>query len=286
MSPARFIYLVLTGLCLIGSTVAYAADDPQGVLPRHSPVPGGIAIVTLGTMDQPPPKAYYRGKQVITLKPGTHWVAVVGIPLSAKAGPDSIEVRRGKASTRLNFDIQAKKYPAQYLTIKNDRQANPNPDDLKRINAEKRRSDEARNRFTDDTLTTLRLMPPAKGRRSSAFGLQRFFNKQPRNPHSGLDIAAPAGTAIVAPANGRVVESGHYFFNGNVVFIDHGQGLVTMYCHMQSIDVKIGDRVTRGQKIGKIGATGRVTGPHLHWGVTLNGHSVDPELLLSESPFK
>lgn len=278
--------LVMTILALFAASPAFAIDDPGSILPTHSPVPGGVAIVTLGTLDTPPPTAYYKGKRVITVKPGDHWVAVVGLALSETPGNKQIEVRRGQAKTTLSFEVKPKKYPTQYLTIKNKRKVNPNPDDLKRIGAEKKRSIAARNRFTEVELNTLKLQPPAHGRRSSAFGLKRFFNKQPRNPHSGLDIAAPAGTPILSPADGEVVETGHYFFNGNVVFIDHGQGLVTMYCHMQAIDVSIGDRVTTGQTIGKIGATGRVTGPHLHWGVTLNGQSVDPELLLSESPFK
>ncbi len=286
MHPKGLPALLLMIFTVINSSIACAAGDSGDILPKHSPVPGGVAIVTLGTLDTPPPTAYFNNKRVITIKPGEHWVAVVGIPLAEKPGSKSLEVRRGQASTKLQFEVKPKKYPAQYLTITNKRKVNPNQDDLNRIGAEKKRSTAARNRFTETELTTLKLYPPAKGRRSSAFGLKRFFNKQPRNPHSGLDIAAPAGSPIVAPANGEVVETGHYFFNGNVVFIDHGQGLVTMYCHMQTIDVEIGDRVSTGQAIGKIGATGRVTGPHLHWGVTLNGQSVDPELFLSESPFK
>lgn len=280
------IRLVFASLLMAVCTLSHAVDDPHGILPKHDPVPGGIALVTLGSLETPPPAAFFQGKRVMTLKPGEHWVAVVGIPLDAKPGPQSLKVTRGKASTEVNFEVTPREYPSQYLTIKNKRQVNPNPDDLKRIQDEKRRSDQARTRFTETVPETLRLQPPAHGRRSSAFGLRRFFNKQPRKPHSGLDIAAPTGTPILAPADGEVVETGHYFFNGNVVFIDHGQGLVTMYCHLQTIDVKIGQSVKTGQILGTIGATGRVTGPHLHWGVTLNGESVNPELLLARSPFR
>ena len=125
-------------------------------------------------------------------------------------------------------------------------------------------------------------IPPVDGRLSSLFGLKRFFNNQPKNPHSGLDIAAPAGTPIQAPASATVINTGDYYYNGNTVFLDHGQGLISGYFHMTEIKVKAGQQLKQGDIIGTVGATGRVTGPHLHWNVYLNRTKVDPALFIAD----
>ena len=168
----------------------------------------------------------------------------------------------------------------QRLTIKSSRKVNPYPEDMERITRERREMDRIFTSFTDAPKVALSFIPPVDGPVSSSFGLRRILNGQPRSPHSGMDIAAPEGTDILAPAAGVIAATGDYFFNGNTVLIDHGQGLVTMYCHMSQIDVQPGRKVARGELLGKVGKTGRVTGAHLHWGVSLNNARVNPGLFL------
>ena len=155
-----------------------------------------------------------------------------------------------------------------------------------RVGRERKIIDGALNNFREVPVEGISLAPPVDGPRSSSFGLRRFFNDQPRSPHKGMDIAASSGTPIRAPREGIVTATGDYFFNGNTVIVDHGQGYVTMYCHMSEIEVEEGQTVATGETLGAVGATGRVTGPHLHFGTYLNGTAVDPAVVLTtpESP--
>ena len=252
-------------------------------LPRESRVPGGVAIIGLGSSDEPPGSVIFNGHAAPVLNDGTTWVAVVGIPLDASPGRHAAILRPVRGAEReLEFTVSDKRYAEQRLTVTNQRHVEPSSDDLERIARERKRIDAALGSFAADRVPQLVMRAPVDGRRSSSFGLRRFFNEQPRNPHSGMDIAAPTGTPILSPAPGVVTDTGDYFFNGNTVFVDHGQGVVTMYCHLSRIDVRPGDPVDTGTPLGLVGATGRVTGPHLHWGVAVNRALVDPALFLAE----
>ncbi|HLA40699.1 MAG TPA: M23 family metallopeptidase, partial [Candidatus Glassbacteria bacterium] len=172
-------------------------------------------------------------------------------------------------------------YQESRITIIDERKVTPLPMDMGRINRETRLIQAAKATWSEKADPSLLLTQPVAGVYSSSYGLRRFFNEQPRNPHSGLDIAAPEGTPVKAAGPGKVVMTGEYFFNGNTIFIDHGQGLLTMYCHLRKIAVQPGQDIAVGQIIGAVGQTGRVTAAHLHWSVILNGTMVDPELFIA-----
>jgi len=267
----RLLTFFLT-FCLIQSANA------EGFITRllNKPVPGGVVVVDLGS-GATAPRVRYQEKPVLVIKEdGQRWIAVVGVPLGAQPGEQRLEVD-GKP---LAFHVEDREYRAQHITLKNQRQVNPNPDDLKRIERELAEQTDAYRQFSPNQPSNLLFDKPVDGPLSSPFGLRRFFNGEERNPHSGLDFAAKTGTPIKAPAAGKVILTGDYFFNGKTVFVDHGQGLISMFCHLSQIDVKVGDQLARGAVLGKVGATGRATGPHLHWNVSLNDARVDPSIFI------
>lgn len=273
----RFLLAAL--LCLLAVN-SYALK-----LPKENRVPGGVAILPLeGLNSTKRPSAFYKSQRVMVVSSqGTQyaakakWLAIAGIPLSAKA---STKQHLRANATSFYFSIKDKAYKSQYLKVKNKRHVNPDPNDLKRWKREKAEMVQAFKSWSTPAIPVTEFSLPAKGPFSSPFGLKRFFNNQPRNPHSGLDIAGPVSAPISTPAPGKVVAVGHYFFNGKTVIIDHGYGLTSMYCHMSKIAVKLGQQVKQGDSLGKIGKTGRVTGPHLHWSISLNNTRVDPLLFV------
>ncbi len=247
-------------------------------LPDELNAPGGVVIIPINSKDRP--KAFFYDKRVLVIGESQNWKAIIGIPLKIELGEHKLKVVSNGVEANYLFEVVGKAYEAQYLTIKNKRQVKPNKEDMLRITRERKLISKAKINWREIDNVPLRFIKPAKGPFSSSFGLRRFFNNQPRNPHSGLDIAAETGTPIVAPAAGIVTNAGDYFFNGKTVFLDHGQGLITMYCHMENISVEEGDIVDVNDLLGTIGSTGRVTGAHLHWSVILNNTTVEPLLFL------
>jgi murein DD-endopeptidase MepM/ murein hydrolase activator NlpD len=251
-----------------------------GAEPRHSPWPGGIGVLTLNGSERP--EVSIGGRPVLVLRQDDAWHAIVGIPLDHPADqPVTIDVSQGGEPARqLTFDLGEADYRVQRLTV-DSKYVEPDPEALARILTEREVLDTALNHFRPEDLGDIDLASPAPGTRSSSFGSRRVFNDQPRSPHKGMDIAAVAGTPIRAPLAGTVTVTGDFYFNGNTVIVDHGQGLISLYCHLSAIDVAEGQVVEADTLLGKVGATGRVTGAHLHFATYLNGTAVDPALPLA-----
>jgi murein DD-endopeptidase MepM/ murein hydrolase activator NlpD len=242
-------------------------------LEQDSAYPGGIAVVDIGPSNK---SVTFDNKRVFTIKRDGNWYALIGISLSEKR--KSIKVNIGKKEKIIK--IGTKEYKKQYITLdgKKKKYVGLSKKNLDRHYKEKALSKEVLNSFSSSDIDKLQFVKPVNSSFSQSFGKRRYFNNQPRKPHSGSDMSGKIGTPIKAALAGKVKIARDFFFSGNIIYLDHGQGLITLYAHLDSFDVKEGDYVEKGQIIGKVGKTGRVTGPHLHYGVALNGNMVDPKL--------
>ena len=279
MTPS-LMRLVLALAILTPSSVA-------GALPKAENVPGGIALVDLGVAKNRgnPPRAWFGEQPVLVAAEKGRWVAVLGLALDLPAGTHRLRAIVAGEEKTLPFEVGEKNYPEQRITLKDSSKVNLSAADEVRAVSEIAEIQGFKRHWREADDTDSDFVLPAEGRLASRFGLRRFFNGEPRSPHSGLDLAVPRGTPIKASAHGQVLAVDDYFFNGKTVFVDHGNGLISMYCHLDRIDVEAGDAVGQGQRIGLSGKTGRASGPHLHWSVILNGAMVDPALFV-EAPKK
>jgi murein DD-endopeptidase MepM/ murein hydrolase activator NlpD len=269
LKPVSFLNALLGTLLLF--------QNPVAAQPTHTPVPGGVAVIALPASTS---HAQFLGNPVLITGDSASPIALVGIAMDQTPGPAQLDLVNGAIA----FDVLEKNYLTERLTITDNNKVTPPARDYDRIGRDRQEMMAVFESFTADRTidaATLAFITPVEGRISSPFGKRRILNNQPRNPHSGLDIAAPEGTPIKAAASGIVRATGDYFFNGNTVLIDHGQGLITMYCHLSKIEVRLNAVVEQGDIIGRVGQTGRVTGPHLHFSVNLNQTRVDPALFLS-----
>ena len=272
----RLLFPMLVGTAF--GPMVFGAEP--GALPfKASPVPGGVAIIPIQGKKQVP-TVTYRGEPVLMRRGAAGWVAVVGLPLSAKPGQDKIEV---DGHTVL-FTIKPKRYPEQRVHLEDQRKVTPNAEDEARIAKEQLLIVPARKAWPEGLTPSLSFRQPTPGSLTASFGMRRIFNGVPRSPHSGLDIRAPQGQTVRAPAAGVVVLTGDFFFSGNSVFVAHGEGVVSLLCHLSKTSVKAGQTVQVGDVLGEVGMTGRASGPHLHWSLSLNNAWVDPWLFLGSKP--
>lgn len=248
-------------------------------LPENHAVNGGLTIIPIDIKQKP--EAYFNDKRIIvTPSPNENqWLLIVGIPLDSHQEIQRLTIKKPLKAT-VPFHVSEKFYKTQYLTISNKRKVDPFAKDRKRIDQENEKMAKLFATWTDGNPFKEKYIAPVHGPISSLFGLRRVYNKKPRAPHSGLDIAAPAGTPVKVTSQGKVVDADNYFFTGNTVIVDHGQGVFSLYAHLSEINVKKGEKIKQGDIIGKVGQTGRVTGPHLHWSMVMNETLVDPLLFV------
>jgi murein DD-endopeptidase MepM/ murein hydrolase activator NlpD len=211
------------------------------------------------------------------------WRAIVGVDLDQRPGryTAAVDAIAGGTSARrsLNLVVGRRSFPTRKLTVEPDF-VNPPPDVVTRIQAEQQF---LRSMYADSAMRRLweaAFIRPVPQPANSRFGSRSVYNGVPRSPHAGTDFLSPAGTPVKAPNAGRVVAARDLFFTGNTIVVDHGLGMFSTLAHLSRIDVREGDLVVAGQLLGLVGATGRVTGPHLHWAVSVSGARVDPLSLL------
>lgn len=282
------MYIFTVTFRIFQCVLAFALVSPglaHASLPQDLSVPGGVAVVPLGSVSEnaKAPQSWLGDQPVLVTSDHDEWYAVVGLSLDTTPGSHQLRVQIAGETKMQDFMVSSKDYPEQHITLKDKSKVDLSPADEARAEREIGVITELKHYWRAAPETDLAFILPAKGELSSLFGLRRFFNEQPRSPHAGIDLAVDRGTPVNASARGRVLAADDYFFNGKTVFIDHGNGLITMYCHLDRIDVKAGETVSKGRRIGLSGKTGRATGPHLHWSVILNGAMVDPELFLPQT---
>ena len=247
---------------------------------------GDVAlIVVTGAAGAPEMDGSVAGRPLFFFPYADGYAALIGIDLEAKPGKTPWRIgfvdRGGVARKSAGaITVKARKFPVQRLSLPAT-MVDLSPENERRAEAEA-----ARLRTLFDTISSERLWrgrftePVASRGKAEGFGSRRIINGKPRSPHAGADFAAPAGTPVVAANRGRVALVVEFFFGGRLVALDHGEGLYTLYMHLDRVDVAEGALVERGSIIGAVGSTGRATGPHLHWSAELRRTRIDPEALL------
>jgi len=253
---------------------------PQVAVDARSVRPGEVLRVTVRAASSDAPvivRSFERDWPVYADGPG-RWRALVGIDLDTRPGRYVLAVTTASGRVERTLDVQRRVFPTRRLTVDPDL-VNPPPEMRERIDREARALREVWTTSSRERLWSA-FVRPVPDAANSAFGTRSIYNGEARSPHGGADFSSPAGRPIEAPGAGRVVVAEPLYFTGNTVVIDHGQGLFSLLAHLSEIDVHPGEMVAGGEVLGKVGATGRVTGPHLHWTVRLNGARVDPLSLL------
>ncbi len=273
---------VLAVLKVLTVSVVLAAGAPVAQAPidvrARAISPGEVLLVTVVSGPPITVHAFDRDWPSSPIESG-RWQALVGIDLGTKPGRYDLTVRDGSGVIHRTLTVHARAFPTRHLTV-DPNLVHPPPEMEARVEREAQHMRELWEHPAPQRLWTAAFVRPVPDPANSAFGTRSVYNGEPRPPHTGADFLSPAGRPVKAPNGGRVVLAEALYFTGNTVIIDHGLGLFSLLAHLSEIDVNAGDTVAAGDVVGKVGATGRVTGPHLHWTVRLNNARVDPLSLL------
>jgi len=264
-------------LCLPLLAYAEMVQKPEIILEPNTPGLGDIAVITVKNVDGPV-QGIFNGKKLYFNKSKSSFKAVLGIDLFTEPGEYVLDISAAGDVLRRTVTVSKKKYPIQRLTL---------PKDMVELSPENEARVEREQKMTaalwpneSDRAWSGNFINPREGGIATPFGVRRIINHIPKSPHSGVDVTADEGGEVVAPNNGVAVLIDDLFYSGNSIFLDHGQGIYTMFFHLSKIIVTPGRNVKKGDVIGLVGSTGRATGPHLHWGVRVQGARVDPMELI------
>ena len=270
-------------LFLISSCASFPTNEESKncLFPVNNHYPGGLINHTFEYSDQDLENKLRVGdlKFSVCRSDDSRVNILVPIPLSYEENLIKLTFQDKLISS---IDIEDKFYRESRIEIQNRNLVSPPSSMQDRIREEYQQGMIAKNTYTQVGLTQATMGLPLKGITSSEFGVRRFINGQPRNRHIGLDIAAAEGTPVKAPMKGKVILSGNFFYKGNVIYIDHGDGLVSSYSHLSNKAINLNQIVSKGEVVGYVGSTGRVTGPHLHWEVFFLGIPINPEIFISK----
>ena len=276
-SVKLFIFPLFISLCTIQVLVASNIK-----ISWHG---GGVYLKEI-SKDDYRQELFIDNQRILTWEYMDKFYVVYGIPYNSKIGNNTLIVKdkANKTIKDISLKIEKKIFDTQKIIV-NRKYIQPNQDTIIRINNEAKELSQARNIWIN-TNPDLEFIAPTKGTTSGVFGTRRFYNGIEGRFHNGYDIAAVTGTPVIAPSSGKIVLIGHFFYNGKTIVIDHGKGVKSLLIHLNKILVNKGQQVRKGDIIGRVGTTGKSTGPHLHWSVLMNNTYIDPELLMNREIIK
>ena len=276
-SVKLFIFSSIICLCAIQVLVASNIKVPW--------YGGGIYLKEI-SQDEYNQELYIENQKILTWQHLDKFYIVYGIPYKSKTGSNTLVIKNKKNETikKVFINIEKKNYDTQKIVV-NKKYIQPDKDTINRIKNDAKQLSQARNIWIDMN-PDLDFITPTKGATSGVFGTRRFYNGVEGNFHNGYDIAAVTGTPVIAPSSGKIILVGHFFYNGKTIVLDHGKGVKSLLMHLDEILVNKNQKIKKGDIIGRVGTTGKSTGPHLHWSVLMNKTYIDPELLIDREIIK